>query len=130
MTLMSPQIESFSLQLQQRQADFICTTALPGSAAAVAFLGTFQGQTVLWQMTLATLQYYRQSHKVPGVTGDSSVFGKPFIEILPGQQGCHALYVGLDLGIIDEAVIKKSIIMIRNYKRLAAGKMEFSAVKT
>jgi hypothetical protein len=120
------QVHSFSLLLQQRQADFICTTDLPASTAAVAFIGHFQGQTVLWQMTLATLQHYRQTQSA--AAANPNCFSKPFIDILPGQQGGFPLHVGLELEVIDEAVIKKTIIMLRNYKRLAIGRMEFGSM--
>ena len=42
----------------------------------------------------------------------------------------YQLNVGLDLPIIDEPVIKKTIIMIRNYKLLAVGKIEFGIACT
>ena len=40
------------------------------------------------------------------------------------------LNVGLDLKTIDEAVINKTIIMIRNYKRLRIGRNEFGSMHT
>jgi hypothetical protein len=126
MDYLPDQVQSFSLLLQQRQADFICTTALPASAAAVVFLGPFQNQTVVWQMTLATLQHCRQTQN--DLAGNPNSFSKPFIEILPEQQGCYPLHVGLELEMVDEAVIKKTIIMLRNYKRLAIGRMEFGSM--
>ena len=54
----------------------------------------------------------------------------PFIEIIEADEGIYSLNVGLDLKTIDEAVIKKTIIMIRNYKRLRIGRIEFGSMHT
>ena len=120
-----PKVAAFRIQLEKLGSDYICATRLPDATASVSFLGQFQGQTVLWNMTLATLAHYRlaESNAIPAT--EQKFFNCPFIEINAGIEGVFQLSVGLDLAVIDEPVIKKSIIMIRNYKRLAVGKIEF-----
>jgi hypothetical protein len=115
----------FNTQMEMLGGDYICSTRLPAATASVSFLGQFHGQTVLWNMTLATLLHYRSCVDHEIFTTEQEIFNCPFIEIKEGVEGVYQIRVGLDLGTIDDPVIKKSIIMIRNYKRLAIGKIEF-----
>lgn len=126
----SLQIDAFKTQLQKQGADYICNTSLPATVASVSFIGPFQGQLVMWSMTLATLEQLRSidSKKFPEINAD--LINRPFIEIIRGQGGGLLLNVGLNLAVIDEPVIKKTIIMIRNYKRLSIGRIEFGSMHT
>ena len=101
-------------RLNKTGADFICESPLPAQSASISFLGPFDGQPVVWNMTLAAIQNAE----------------KPYIEIQQECNGVYPLYVGLALPVIDEPVIKKAIIMIRNYKRLAHGRLEFGSMHT
>jgi hypothetical protein len=47
------------------------------------------------------------------------------MEIAPAPDGKLALTVGLNLTAIDEPTIKKTLIMIRNFKRLKLGRHEW-----
>lgn len=120
-----PEVETFKTQLAILRRDFICNTHLPDVNASVSFLGQFQGQAVLWKMNLATLHHYRLAAVDAKSTTEQRNFNCPFIEINAGFEGVYQIRVGLDLAVIDEPVIKKSIIMIRNYRRLAIGRIEF-----
>jgi len=130
MSVLFPKVEAFRTRLEQSGSDFICTSRLPAAVTTVSFLGQFQSQTVLWNMTLATLAHYRQSESAGIAGAGQRLFNCPFIEIDAGVEGVFQLRVGLDLEIIDEPAIKKSIIMIRNYKRLVIGKIEFCSGNT
>lgn len=130
MTTDFPQVETFRNRLQKLGADFVCTMPLPATSTSVSFLGPFQGQTVLWNMTLATLQYFRINESGNISVTDAGKYGRPFIEIDAGHDGVFNIQVGLDLEQIDEPVIKKTIIMIRNYKRLALGHIGFGSMHT
>lgn len=81
-------------------------------------------------MTLATLAHYRRAETDSVSAAAHANFTCQFIEIKEGVEGVYQIRVGLDLAEIDDAVIKKTIIMIRNYKRLVIGKIEFGAAKT
>lgn len=102
-----------------RHPDFYCHTELPAGSVTVIFQGTFHGRGVTWEMRLATLSHFRCS--VP----DPSLYRCPFIEIKPPETDVVKITVALELPSIDEPAILKTIIMIRNYKRLAVGKHEF-----
>jgi hypothetical protein len=124
------QVELFRSQLQAGCKDFICASSLPDLCVTVSFLGVFKGETVLWQMTLATLQYWMSRDSKVATVANSDLFNAPFIEIAEGEMGIYQIGVGLELDFIDEAVIKKTIIMIRNYKRLALGRSGFGSRQT
>lgn len=121
---MSISVEILSRRLLESGRDYICETILPAESARVVFFGGFQGQRVCWQMTLATLSHYKQ-----GVANEIGMVRRayrcPFIEIGAGVEGVCSIAVGLVLPEIDEPAIKKTIIMIRNYKRLRVGLIEF-----
>lgn len=119
MFTLSGQVQALDIQLAQLGRDFICTSQPPANRLQVRFIGPFQGRQVVWDMQLGTLLEHRlQAHS-------DSTFPCPFIEIEEGSEGVFPIKVGLDLAVIDEPVIKKTIIMVRNYKRLVIGKIEF-----
>ena len=97
--------------------------SLADSSAEFVFAGRFDGDEVIWHCELHTLaslaRHSRQSSQ------------RQFIEIQPSpmaeQQGKPVLQVAIGLNVpkIDAAVIEKTTIMIRNYKRLQAGRHEY-----
>ena len=109
-----PSFELFKIRLNEQGVDYICDTPLPDISACISFLGAFDGKAVVWNMTLTVIEN--------GKT--------PYIEIQQGSDGVYLLSVGLVLAEIDETVIKKTIIMIRNYKRLVMGRCGFGSLST
>ena len=124
------QVDQFKNEMQILGRDFICHTILPTSSASVEFLGLFQGQTVLWNMTLATLSHWQRKDSGNDSIADSEIFYRSFIEIAEGKEGVFQIRVGLGLELIDEPTIRKTIIMICNYKRLAVGRSGFGSIQT
>jgi hypothetical protein len=123
-------VDTFDAELRRLGKDYLCHSALPAASASVLFLATFQGQAVLWDMTLSTLSHCRE---IEGGNIPATVAGEhklPFIQISEGKQGVFPIRVGLELELIDEPAIKKSIIMVRNYKRLAIGRIVFGSMPT
>lgn len=119
MVAFTPLAQALDSQLSQLGRDFICTASLPAASVQLRFLGPFRGDTVVWEMRLGTLADWRNT------AGNQSSMPCPFIEITEGVEGIFPIKVGLDLVVIDEPVIRKTIIMVRNYKRLVIGKIEF-----
>lgn len=70
-------------------------------------------------MRLGTLTDWRNA------AGSQSAIPCPFIEIAAGTEGVYPVAVGFDLSHIDEPVIRKTIIMVRNYQRLEIGTIKF-----
>lgn len=129
MSIDSAQVEAFRIQLQKLGSDYVCISPLPCLFASVSFLGPFRQKTVLWHMNLTTLLHLRSSDTNEISSSVAGLFSRPFIEIIEeGNEGVMQLKIGLDLEVIDEPVIKKTIIMIRNYKRLALGRIEFGSL--
>lgn len=84
----------------------------PGTVRVrLRFDGRFQGRSVRWDATLETLQ--------------ASAQPRNYIEI--GEEGPagRRLHVGLDVPLIDLPTVRKTVVMIRNYKRLQPGRHEF-----
>ena len=81
----------------------------------------FQNQEIRWDTTLITLAHYHAEQ--PGSA--QPTVRTAFLEI--GGETAHgrAIRVALDIPVIDEAAILRTIIMIRNYKRLHPGRHEF-----
>lgn len=83
--------------------------------AQVEFDGVFEGQPVRWRATILALPR------------DGA---RPYIEIDPAGADAHGRVharVGLGVEAIDAPTIRKTIIMLRQYKRLRRGRMEFGA---
>lgn len=97
--------------------------SLTDSLAEFVFEGRFDGGDVIWQCELYTLaslaQRSRQSSQRQFIEIQSQPVsqqqGKPVLQIM----------VGLNVPKIDTAVIEKTTIMIRNYKRLQTGRHEY-----
>jgi hypothetical protein len=125
MTQEFSKVKIFRANLQNLGADFICNTTLPDTLVSISFLGPFLGETVLWNLTLCTLKYHMSKLAQDIQPSVLATGNGQFIEIKAGSDGVYPLTVCLDVATIDEPVIIKTIIMMRNYKRLAIGKMEF-----
>ena len=124
------QVELFKTMLQGSTDDFICATLLPATSATILFLGTFQGNVIVWNMTLFTRQYLTKTENKEAAIRKPEISSQSFIEIAAGKEGVFPLIVGLDVAVIDSAVINKVIIMMRNYKRLAIGRIDFGNMHT
>jgi hypothetical protein len=91
-----------------------------GSALRLRFEGPFEGRTITWDATFVAL-------------GDPEIRAGPgtsvgnFIEI--GADGANgvAIRVGLQVARIDAPTIRKTMIMLRRYKRLRRGRHDYGA---
>lgn len=93
-------------------ADFHCETPLDAPTARVHFIGRFEQQEVVWDAELIAL----------AVAGSESA---QFIDIgTPGERGIP-ITIGLRAARIDQPTLHKTLIMVRNYKRLRIGRHEF-----
>ena len=90
--------------------------------AEFEYQGHFQGADVLWQCTLQTLEdHYQSLISTQEISITEPVMLKKFIRIENETSSTPQIHVGLDVDYIDEATIRKTIIMLRNYKNLRAG---------
>ena len=105
-------LSEFRTQLKKADVDFLMVEALQPECAHFRFTGFFQGREVIWDAELVPLRNTNQSRQSVQVGEEDSAD-------IP-------LKIVLDLPRITEPDILKSIIMIRNYKRLRAGRHEWS----
>lgn len=108
---------------QHRSSDYVHVAPPQPGCAQIRFTGPFEGRPTLWDATVMTLAHYRK------IAGDPNP-GTPlrqFIEVGPQQGQLRRLVIGLNVAEIDAAVLLKTIIMVRNYKRLHRGRHEYGA---
>jgi hypothetical protein len=94
--------------------DFFDTVQLLGEAGLqslrLRFQGSFEARLVTWDATLQALD----------TAGACN-----FIEVGEDGPGGTRLTIGLRVASIDEATVRKAVIMIRQYKRLRRGRHEW-----
>ncbi len=90
----------------------------------VRFDGQFAGNAVLWDATIVTLNRY-VNEKLGG--GGKSTAIRPFLQVSAYEQTSAVvpIEIGLPVLRIDRPTILKTIIMVRQYKRLTIGRHEF-----
>jgi len=101
---------------QFRQLEFTALTALDQNQVQVEFQGIFNGQAVVWHATVSCL------NPVGGVKKNKQSFS------ISHDKGIHyKIDIELDVKIIDEATVFKTMLMIHNYKRINIGRHEFGS---
>jgi hypothetical protein len=86
-----------------------------GGWAEFRFIGPFGGHSVIWNARLSVLPPSPEGAAPP----------RQFIEVTPRDSLNYDLNIGLAVSRIDTAAILKTIVMIRQYKRLRPGRHEF-----
>lgn len=110
---------------QLQGIEFKLLAAPTAQQARFAFIGRFQDRDVTWDTTLLTLAHYH--HEQASIAQVVERF--PFLEIGAETAAGRALRVALDIEQIDEPAILRTIIMIRQYKRLREGRHEFGVAR-
>lgn len=101
-----------ALRAELAGADFAAVTELDGPAARIRFIGRFQDEEVVWDAQLIALAPLDPD-------------APQFLEIgAPDAQGVP-IRIGLNVPRIDRPTVMKTLIMVRNYKLLRAGRHEF-----
>lgn len=101
-----------ALRAELAGADYLCDTPLDGSMARLRFIGRFEQRDVVWDAELIALEA-------------TATAGAQFIDIgAPGVRGVP-ITIGLRVACIDRPTVLKTLIMVRNYKRLRPGRHEF-----
>lgn len=115
------ELAAFRAWLNQHAADYELLSVLPDSKAEVRFIGRFQGQEILWHMTLFTLpRYWRErAGALASYAADLSVRGVLDLRLRAGRT--PDLRVALNVPVIDQPVVRKAIILVRNYRLLREG---------
>jgi hypothetical protein len=97
--------------------------------ALFQFKGHFYGRPVTWQCTLQTLdQHYQEMRQTGKIDDKTPVSLRKFIHITDIDSPAPAINIGLDVETIDEPTIRKTIVMVHNYKKLHAGLHEYGEI--
>lgn len=91
-----------------------------------AFTGPFHGRRIVWNATLFTLAHYHDTQ----LASAEPIMRRPFIEIGDATAVGRIITVALDIPAIDAPTLLRTVIMIRQYRRLRAGRHEFGEPRT
>lgn len=89
-----------------------------GASLRLRFCGPFEGELVTWDATFTTLANWCKEHP-------SSLPQRNFIDIGNPSANGITLTVGLNVPCIDLPTVRKAMMMVRQYKRLARGRYAF-----
>jgi len=110
-------------ELVKSGKNYLALTPIPALKAHIQFVGKLQEQEVLWDTTIQT--YASHLTENPPAKSSKPLEIRSFMQVEPPKDGVSALKIVLAVPMIDEPTIKKTIIMIRCYKRLRVGYHEF-----
>ena len=98
---------------------------VPALAVEVQFSGKLQREEVLWNARIQTLASYHQEFLTGASMQEREKHLYSFFEVAEPQKQVARLHVVLAVPMTDEPTIKKTMVMIRCYKRLQPGKHFF-----
>jgi hypothetical protein len=114
--MIQPDLHMLREQLATAAEHFVVDAQPSDQCWHVRFEGRFEEQPVVWYAQIETLAHFAQR------SGSQRV--RQFIDIqLEAER--HQVQIGLNLPRIDNAGVMRTIIMIRKYKRLHAGRHEY-----
>jgi len=110
-------IDEFRKVLSIQNTSYLLLTEIPANKVFVQFEGRFENKPVVWNACIRTVEDYSRNHPV---SEDPS----QFIDIKK-EHNIYNLEIALNIYQIDQAVIERTIIMIRKYKKLKPGRHEY-----
>jgi hypothetical protein len=122
----SDAIRHFKEELKRDGLDYRHVEPTASGRAHIRFTGSFQGDEVIWDAVIVTLAHEFRAHHPAGKQPAADLSLPQFIEVGATENGMRKLRVGLNVHRIDAATLHKTIIMIRNYKRLRPGRHEYA----
>ena len=109
-------------RLARQQLEYETVATTDGQFHHIRFIGPFEGQDIIWDAEIMTLTHARQQAAYHTDTTDAI---KQFIQV--GEHGASGrkLQVALAVTTIDATILRKTIIMVRQYKALVRGQHNF-----
>jgi len=98
----------YPLDIEQHGIRYTLLEPLRAERARFSFSGPFENREIRWDATLVAL-----------------ASGRSYIDIGAEAGGRRIVQIGLAVPVIDAAVVLRTIVMLRQYKRLRAGRHEF-----
>jgi hypothetical protein len=113
--------EQFDLACQAQGKSYEMLTWHAHQYAHFRFTGEFAEKSLIWDAHLYTLAYYFNTV----VESSQPHRARQFIDVGELTPSGRCIHIGLNLPEIDEPAIIKTMIMVRQYKRLASGRYEY-----
>jgi len=98
----------YPLDIEQHGIRYTLLEPLRAERARFSFSGPFENREIRWDATLVAL-----------------ASGRSYIDIGAEAGGRRIVQIGLAVPVIDAAVVLRTIVMLRQYKQLRAGRHEF-----
>ncbi len=98
----------YPLDIEQHGIRYTLLEPLRPDRARFSFSGPFENREIRWDATLVAL-----------------ASGRSYMDIGAETAGGRGVQVGLAIPAIDAAVVLRTIVMLRQYKRLRVGRHEF-----
>jgi hypothetical protein len=117
-------LSAFKREVAKSGKNFLALSPIPALTVHIKFTGKLNELDVVWDATIQTLAAHLAENPPAAPLTKSSALSS-FMQVEPPHDGVSVLKVVLAVPLIDEATIKKTIIMIRCYKRLQVGYHEF-----
>lgn len=109
---MQAAVTALQAELAEKGREFLIDDWPGPDEARIRFIGPFEGEPVVWKAQLCAL------------APDSA--DPQYLDIGPAEADGVPLEIGLAVPAIDEAAMLKTVIMVRNYRRLRPGRHEFA----
>jgi len=110
-------VDAFKQFLSPTGGAYERLSAIPAQQALIRFIGHFEHQPVIWQATVQTLAF---AASLQGVEALQS-----FIDIDGHTDNARLIRVGLPVSVVDEAVLRNTVLMVRRYKNLRPGRHDY-----
>ena len=117
-------VKALSEKLKVDKSDFELINRESDVCVSIRFIGSFNNRQVIWNAKIHTLQNKFRESIAAAEPGSTEQTLRQSIDISKENED-YGIEVALNLREINEAVIKRTIIMIRKYKRLHSGCHEY-----
>jgi len=118
-------ISQFKQLLNQIDREYVLLSSLPCAKTHFKFLGKFEGREVVWDTQLIALKHYSNQQFVKSLQDKNSFLEIESTKKTSNPEAELKLCVGLPIKLITIPDIRKTMIMIQNYKRLKCGRHNF-----
>jgi len=102
-----------------RELEFTALTALNKKRVDVQFKGKFKNKKIVWNASIFTLDSLLQDK---GMQHEEQ---RQAITIEAAEDNHYKIIIELDVKLITESTVFKTMLMIHNYKKLKVGRHEF-----
>ena len=106
--------EAWPRKIEQHGFSYWLLEPLAAQRARIRFEGSFEGRPATWDATLLAL----------GELSDSTE-RRGYLDIGEPETAARPIEIGLEVAAVDEAVILRTILMVRQYRRLRRGRWRF-----